>query len=321
LLDGALAGGLIGQRTSLPKCAVCISDLALSTAEDVGKIIDAARQQGAASLLIVARKLDPAALATIMLNRNATFPIMAVQPPKATPDQRDQELADLALVTGARVFRRVRGDTFGSLAAGDLGRAREAWVSYTHTGFVSPLGDGVQVLERLRDLREQWQHEDEISGQQLARRRIARLGGRSAVLHVGGNTPQGVARKRTEAEQVARVIAAAYTGGAVPGGGIALLNCCRELTGATEVSRELEAGWARSLLVGALAAPVQQLAINAGLNPALAVNLESPPAPACILDPVVIIEASLRMAVSAATQALTIDHVVLHRNPPMATHP
>jgi chaperonin GroEL len=194
-------------------------------------------------------------------------------------------------------------------------------VSYTHTGFVSPQGDGLQIRQRLRDLREQWHDAEETAAQRLAGRRIARLSGRSAVLHVGGNTPQTIARKRTEAEQTVRVIAAAHAGGVVPGGGLALLACLRMLNDTAVVAGDLEAQWARSLLAGALAAPVRQLAINAGRNPALAESQEVQPACSPTLDPAGIIEGSLRMAVSAAAQALTIDHVVLHRTPAVATKP
>jgi chaperonin GroEL len=198
-----------------------------------------------------------------------------------------------------------------------LGSARKAWVSRTHFGFVSPLGDSHLVRRRVFELRQGWEGLEDRDKRRVSSERIARLTGRNAVLHVGGNTQRAIDQRLARAAQATNVLRAASTTGVLPGGGLALLNCRRSLAGYCDEAFELEAKLARAILTSALEAPVRQLALNAGQEPSLAVEIASE-RPDCALDPTDIIINCVHRAIEGAAQALTINGVVLHRSPDLA---
>jgi chaperonin GroEL len=317
LHDSTMVLGYSGQRAEFRQCAVFVSDLDLDDAAGVASIISAAKDMAVRSLLIICRSLSQTALATIMVNRSDAFAIHAVRPPTSDSPGSHQDLADIALVLGARLYLRAQGDAVTSIAAEHFGLARTAWASRTHVGFVSPQGNPKNIRQLLHHLRSQSQ----IAPEQRNRlhQRIGRLSGRSMVLHVGGISPQDVESRHSRAKRASQVVRQAMHGGVLPGGGMALLRCAGGLDEQPS-GMEMESLHAVRILAAALEAPARQLALNQGVDWTSIMASPTPGDPG-VCDPAGTVITSVRMAIEHAAQALSIQSLVLRREPHMAIKP
>ena len=332
LLEGKEYG-----RVAIANAAVLISDLKLEQPRQIVPLVMAAMQSGRRGLLLIANEFSDDIKAFLLANRNpAEFSVIAVRAPYSTPDEQGDALADIALMTGGTPIIAAGGQTLESLRRSDLGKARQAWASKTLFGFTSGGGDARALRDHARRLQAQYHNApDRESGQRLLKR-LGKLMGGSVTLYTGGASESEIEYRRDLAKRGAAALRAAIREGVVPGAGLALLGCRQYLNG-DGCRGDLAARAATHILHEALAAPARVIAENAGLEGGQVVaELERgrgtlafdarrgsvlPREQAKIYDVASVVKSALMTALSGATQALTVDAIVHHREPEMTYTP
>ena len=182
------------------------------------------------SLVIVAREITDAALATLHCNQsNENFSVMALTPLDAGP-RAAAVLEDLAIVTRAELIADHMGNCLDSVRPHMLGRARRIQFEGGKALLVEPQAEPDALKGRCAALRELIARSRYLSYDlEHAQRRLARLEGKWCEIVVGTD---GCLDEQSEASTVRRALAAtrwALLHGVVPGGGLALEQVARKM--------------------------------------------------------------------------------------------
>ena len=317
-------------RLVIADAAVLVSDLKLDSPQEVLPLIVAAMKSGRRGLLLIADEFSDEVKTFLLANRNpGKFGVIPVRAPFSQPDDRREALEDIALMTGGSPILGAAGQTLTSLRLSDLGKARQVWASKALFGFSSGGGDPRRLREHARQLQTQFDRATDLAGRRRVLKRLGKLMGGSATLYTGGASESEIEYLRESTKRAAATLRAAIRSGVVPGGGIALLRCREQLPPVD--CDEPVARAADRILRAALSQPTRVIAANAGLEAGeilaalerapgqLAFDARSgkvmPLAQSRVYDVASVLKAALLAAVSGATQALTIEAVVQHRNP------
>ena len=324
------------RRAAMQDGAVALFAGALREIDDILPLLELVLNSERKRLLLVAQEIGGAALATLVLNhQRKQLQVIAVELRRGEPRRLD-DFADLAALTGARLFSAELGEHLRDIDAASLGLARRAEATGDEL-IVSGRRGAAAVRERIAELRARLDTlppGDEDEGKEL-RTRLGRLAGGAATLKIGAYTAVERAALRGRAEQGVRALASALRDGALPGGGVAYLNSIPALRG---LDAPGEASYGVAAVARALEAPFRRIVANARRrDPATALAEARRQGPsygydaagdqvvemwaAGILDPVGVLCTALRSAASAATMALTTEALVLKRNPRLSTEP
>lgn len=336
LASSALVTSQVLQRAVLNETPVALFAGTLETVADVQPLLEALLRAGQSRLLLVAYQISGAALTTLVVNhQRQQLRVVAVELRQAG-QRRADDLADLAALTGARLLSAELGQSPRQLGLADLGHAQRVEISGESLLVVGPFGQPGRTSEiaalRARHAHLPAEQDDERAA---LRTRIARLVGTTATLKLGATTKLERALLRQHAEQGLRVLRGALGSGAVPGGGLAYLQCIPTV-------RQLELpgdqAYGAAIVARALAAPFERIVANAGRrSPAVVlaemqrrgagygydaardtiIDLRA----AGLLDSAEVLATALRAAASGASTALTTSAVVLKRSPRVSLEP
>ncbi|MDO8291509.1 MAG: TCP-1/cpn60 chaperonin family protein [Gallionella sp.] len=199
-----------------------VADESISDFGTLVKVVDGFVERRK-SLVIVAREIAGAALATLQCNQSTEhFSVLALTPADAGP-RAAAVLEDLAVATGAELVADRLGNSLAHVRPHMLGRARLISFEGGRAVLAEPQGERCALAQRRAALR------DEIAGSRYlsydlehAQRRLARLDGNWCEVVVGADDSMVA---ESAAGVVRRALAAtrwALLHGVVPGGGLAL---------------------------------------------------------------------------------------------------
>lgn len=328
MLDDAQAG-----RSTLENAVVVISNLDLEEPGDMVHILQVGLEAGANNLLLIANSVSDRALSVALMKTNREkIKLLAVKTPGMAISVQEQALTDIAILTGGRLLQKVTLDTFQSLSARDLGRARRISTEMENFSIVGGKGDPRRFREHIRELQRAYRQAEDLDARQALQTRVSQLMGGSATLFTGGMTQADCEDRKTLAEHVATVIRSAILEGVVPGGGIALLSVRPRLEKKRKQARDDDERAAYTILCEAMEAPYRALLSNAGFDsgqimafmaqagPGTGINLKTGRlanmVAAGIVDPASVLKAAVSSAVSSAGLLLTTDTIVHKKNPP-----
>lgn len=322
------------RRVALTDCGILISDLDLSDPTEIRLILDQARAAGLGALVITAQRLSDAAIGALLTD---PLPAFAVTLPGAGETARMVAQQDLAVLTGGQVFSRAAGDTARQITPSSFGQARIAWADRDLFGLIGGKGDPRALRRHIAGLRAALADGRDRESVARVRERLSKLLGGSATLHIGGATATEIETRKENATRAVTVLRGILIDGVVPGAGGAYLACRRSLLAATSVATTEAERTALQLAIAALEAPARAIIANASHEPAaiLARCERAGPgfgfdtvtgqvvdlAAAGLHDSAAVARAAVRIALTAAGQALTIDTVVSPRSPATATTP
>jgi chaperonin GroEL len=214
-----------------------------------------------------------------------------------------------------------------------LGRARKVIATKDATTIVGGKGKKEAIIARAEQLRTQAQATDSKYDKEKLDERIAKLSGGVAIIRVGAPTETEMKYLKLKIEDAVNATKAAIAEGIVPGGGVAFVRASEKLVEwikreevKGEESKEFIAG--ARIVARALAAPLRQIAENAGKDPGVVVEkvreAKNPNAgydaltdaykadmiAAGIVDPVKVTRLGLQNAASAAAMLLTTEAAV-----------
>ncbi len=318
--------------------AILVTDMDIEEPRDLVPLMSLALRGGIEKLLLVVASISDKGLSVVLDERlKDKIQTVVVKIDAFHPGDLSGAQEDIALLTGAKPQLQKAGHSLERVKADDFGGARWVWADDSNFGVASGKGDPRQLRDAVRSLRAAYASAESDDDKSRLLERLGRLNGGLATVYVGGVAEDEIRQRKETAERTLRALRRAADHGVIPGGGVALLRCRESLQEEAARHDNLEARFARLIMAAACEAPIRQLLKNAGYDPSeiLARMRHSGDgagfdalrgeivdvAEAGILDVAQVQAEALRRAVSSAALALTIDALVLHREPETMTDP
>jgi len=322
------------QEAVLEDAYVLIVNGKISQIKDLLPVVDKVIQANK-PLLIIAEDIEGEALATLIVNKvRGIFKSVAVKAP-GFGDRRKAMLQDIAILTGGQVISEEIGLKLENTTIDLLGRARKVVITKDETTIVEGAGDQAQIQGRVEQIRREMGATDSDYDREKLQERLAKLAGGVAVIKAGAATEVELKERKHRIEDAVRNAKAAVEEGIVAGGGVALLQAGKAAFAKLELVGDEATG--ANIVQVAIAAPLKQIAINAGLEAGVVAEKVShlPSGHGLnaatgeyvdllgsgIMDPVKVTRSALQNAASIAGLFLTTEAVVADKPEPVAAMP
>jgi len=276
--------------------------------------------------VIIAENIEGQALAAMILNAHrGSMKVAGIKAPRYGEERRSI-LKDLAISCGATFITRDCGVSLRQIKLEHFGTAKTIESSKGFTTIVDGQGDYRQVEERIETIKEEIAQTESLPECERLQERITRLSSGVAIIRVGAPTEVDMIEKKHRVEDALEAVKSAQEEGIVAGGGVALLVASQGLEVETDNEDQI---FGVEIVKEACAAPIRQMALNAGVSPDIVVsqvvgtmtegthgydfyngqmvNMNE----AGIIDPAKVTRCALENAASAASTLITTNYAIV----------
>ena len=209
---------------------ILIVDKRLNQVKEILPILEAVSQQNK-SLVLIADDIDGEALSTLVVNKmRGILQAVAIKAP-AFGDRKKAMLEDIAVLTGGTVISPEKGMRLDKFDSTWLGTAKKVVVGKETATIIDAQGEEEAIHSRVEELKSQIDESSSNYEIENLQERLAAFIGGVAIVHVGGHTEVEMKEKKDRVDDALHATKAALEEGILPGGGIALLNASKYLTG------------------------------------------------------------------------------------------
>lgn len=201
-------------------------------------------------LLFICNNAIGEGFASLIVNRTKqNFPVCAVNAPAI--NKGHDATMDVAIVTGSTVLGAEFGKELRDSKEIDYGTADKVVVTKDKITIIGGKGNPEKITERIESLKAAIEGEQNDLEKETLKKRLAKLSGGIAMVSVGGVSEAGIRELKDRMDDAHQAVRCAIEGGIVPGGGIAYLNACGDIS---------------QIVNDALTEPFNQIMLNAGME-------------------------------------------------------
>ena len=303
---------------------ILITDKKIDNIQDILPILETV-MKASGKLVIICDDITGEALSTLILNKlRGVLNVACVKAP-GYGENRKEMLKDIAILTGGNIISEELGLDLKDVNISELGRAKQVRIEKDKTIIVDGSGDKDLLKTRINQIKNQIENEKSEHEKEHLKERLAKLSGGVAVIGVGAATETEMKDRKLRLEDALAATRAAVEEGILPGGGTAYINVIPKLQ---EKIKDLNGDerLGAEIILKALEEPAKQIAINAGLEPAVIIDKVKNEKPgigfdakgevyvdmkkAGIVDPTKVTRSAIQNAESVASMILTTEGVV-----------
>jgi len=214
-------------------------------------------------LVIIAEGFGDEVRATLLVNKQrGTIQVVAVQAP-GIGDRRRLILEDIAVLTGGCVVDKNKGLVLGETwNEAWLGESKKCNVTRDTTTIIDGKGTQKDIQARIDEIKNQIEKNTTAFTKQNLQDRLSKLNGGIEIIYVGGNNEIELKEKKDRVDDALNATKAAFMGGIVPGGGMALIRARKGLRTSPNFKSK---GY--QIVYEACGKPFEQILLNAGYKP------------------------------------------------------